>query len=326
MASIPPHVVALTGPRLLGYLLHWGLFGILLVQVYLYYLAFPNDPLRNKLLVYVVFALEITQTVIMTNTAFRVFGFGYGDFDAFNDVELAWFEVPVICGVVAFIAQLFYAHRIKVLSRSYWVAGVILLLAVVQLGGAIASAVVLKDAVVFSHLLGRAYSISAGIWNGGSAACDAIIAICMTYYLSSRGNGIMQSTHVRLRKVIRLVIETGTVTAAVAILNLILILLPGQPSYYLVTSEILAKVYSNSMMVVLNSRMRIGPEAANDSLTTAQRHRSVFTGVTGGGMHQTTDQYELGEGVMITREEVVFPSGKETRKSSPADDKHYFVA
>jgi len=63
----------------------------------------------------------------MTHTAFRVFGFGYGDFDVFNDVELAWFEVPIISGVVAFIAELFYAHRIRVLSQSYWVAAVILL-------------------------------------------------------------------------------------------------------------------------------------------------------------------------------------------------------
>jgi len=115
--------------------------------------------------------------------------------------------------------------------------------------------------------------------------------------------------------------------AAIAILNLILILLPGQPSYYLVPSEILAKVYSNSMMVVLNSRMRIGPET-NDSSSTNQRHRSVFTGVAGGGMgmNQTTDQYELGEGVMITREEVVFPSGNEinahkAKSYSPDTDK-----
>ena len=36
-------------------------------------------------------------------------------------------------------------------------------LALVQLGGAIAAAVILKDAVLFSRLLSRSYSISAGV-------------------------------------------------------------------------------------------------------------------------------------------------------------------
>ncbi|PPR06019.1 hypothetical protein CVT26_007498 [Gymnopilus dilepis] len=315
---IPPHVGASTGPRLLGYLFHWGLFGIFVVQVYLYHLAFPNDPLRNKALVYSVLILEILQTIIITRSAFHVFGEGYGNFSFFNDVELAWLDVPVLTGIIAFIAEGFYAYRIKVLSRSNWVAGLVLFLALVQLGGAIAAAVILKDAVLFSRLLSRSYSISAGVWNGGAALCDVVIAICMTYYLSSRGSGAMYSTRVGLRKVIRLVIETGTITAAVAILNLILINITGT-SYYLVPSEILAKIYSNSMMVVLNSRMRIGVEkTSSEQNTTIQRVRTDIP--------RTTDAYELGEGVMITREEVVFPSGHETSKiASLTPDKGYYV-
>ena len=147
----------------------------------------------------------------------------------------------------------------------------------------------------------------------------------------------MYSTRVGLRKVIRLVIETGTITgqfslpllveqklstfvylAAVAILNLILINITGT-SYYLVPSEILAKIYSNSMMVVLNSRMRIGVEkTSSEQNTTIQRVRTDIP--------RTTDAYELGEGVMITREEVVFPSGHETSKiASLTPDKGYYV-
>jgi len=288
------------------------------VQVYLYHLAFPNDPFRNKALVYTVLILEILQTVIITRSAFHVFGDGYGNFSFFNDVELAWLDVPVITGIIAFIAEGFYAYRIKVLSQSYWVAASILFFALLQLGGAIAAAVILKDAVLFSRLLGKSYSIAAGIWNGGSALCDVIIAICMTYYLSNRGSGAMHSTRIGLRRVIRLVIEKGSITAAIAILNLILINIAGT-SYYLVPSEILAKVYSNSMMVVLNSRMRIGADlTSSEHTTTVQRVRT--------DMARGTDAYELGEGVMITREEVVFPSGHETSKvASLTPDKGYFV-
>lgn len=65
----------------------------------LYYLAFPKDPRRNKLLVYGVYLLELVQTVMLTHSAFTVFGFGYGDLSQFNNVDLAWFEVPIISGI-----------------------------------------------------------------------------------------------------------------------------------------------------------------------------------------------------------------------------------
>ncbi|KAF8881027.1 hypothetical protein CPB84DRAFT_1792086 [Gymnopilus junonius] len=292
--------------KLLGYLFHWGLFGVLVVQVYLYHLAFPNDPMRNKGLVYSVLVLDILQTIIITRSVFHIFGDGYGNFSSFNDVELAWLDVPVLTGIISFIAQGFYAYRIKIISQSYWVAGVILFFAVLQLGGAIAAAVILKNAVLFSRLLGRTYSICAGVWNGGSALCDVIIAIYMTYYISSRSSGALKSTRNSLRRVIRLVIETGSVTgsfitfevlkSAIAILNLVLENIPGT-SYYLVPSEILAKVYSNSMLVVLNSRMKIGADLpASENTTTIPRVRT--------DIHNGTDGYELGEGVMITREEI----------------------
>ena len=65
----------------------------------MYYLAFPADPTRNKLFVYSVFVLEVVQTVIITQSAFHVFGEGYGNFAYFNGVELAWFSVPIITGI-----------------------------------------------------------------------------------------------------------------------------------------------------------------------------------------------------------------------------------
>jgi len=174
----------------------------------LFHLAFPKDPLRNKILVYTVFILELTQTIIITDSAFNVFAIGYGDFRYYNNIDIAWFSVPIITGLgavfvplhpqsfvfirsppcgfirtVAFVAEGFYAYRISVLARSYWVAGLILFvsifssstdglvcdvhsiskLAFVQLGGAIASAIVLKHAHQFTHLLGKDYSIAAGV-------------------------------------------------------------------------------------------------------------------------------------------------------------------
>jgi len=78
---------------------------------------------------------------------------------------------------VGFIAQGFYAYRISILAQSYWVPGVVSLvrcvileyimtatvimqLAIIQLGGAIASSVIVKEAKTFSRLGGYKFNIS----------------------------------------------------------------------------------------------------------------------------------------------------------------------
>lgn len=90
----------------------------------------------------------------------------------------------------------------------------------------------------------------------------------------------MAETHALITSIIRLTVETGSLTglssknllscllvltvtcityisAIISVISLILTYLPGQPSYYRTTVSVLAKLYSNSMMVVLNSRMRV---------------------------------------------------------------------
>ena len=65
----------------------------------MYYLVFPTDPKRNKFFVYSVFILEVMQTIIITRSAFHIFGEGYGDFAFLDSVELGWFSVPIITGI-----------------------------------------------------------------------------------------------------------------------------------------------------------------------------------------------------------------------------------
>jgi hypothetical protein len=65
----------------------------------MYYLAFPTDPKRNKFFVYSIFILEVMQTIIMTRSAFHVFGEGYGNVAVLDSIELIWFSVPMITGI-----------------------------------------------------------------------------------------------------------------------------------------------------------------------------------------------------------------------------------
>ncbi|KAK0226566.1 hypothetical protein IW262DRAFT_1294738 [Armillaria fumosa] len=108
----------------------------------------------------------------------------------------------------------------------------------------------------YLELYNQKTNIAVGIWCGGYALCDVIIAICMTHYLMRSNTGFHQ-TQILVTKLVRLVIETGTVTAAVALLNLILFFaMPGQ-SFYTTPALLMPKLYANAIYMVLNSRIRI---------------------------------------------------------------------
>ncbi|PBK86520.1 hypothetical protein ARMGADRAFT_529581 [Armillaria gallica] len=246
----------LSGPVIVGYLLHWGLFGTLSVQLYLYYLAFPNDRKFIKYLVYGTYIVELVQTILLTHDAFAMFGYGFGDLDALTDVHLYWFFVPIMSAVTACVGHVFYAYRIFILSNSQSVPAFVICTCSISSVAAIITGVYFFQAGNITKLNNRKVSIAVGIWRGGSALCDIVIAICMTYYLM-RSNTGFRRTQIMVTKLIRLTVETGLVTAIGAILNLILFFAFRDQIFYSTIALIMPKLYANSVYMVLNSRIRI---------------------------------------------------------------------
>ncbi|KAF8970459.1 hypothetical protein BDZ97DRAFT_1791532 [Flammula alnicola] len=218
-----------------------------------YCAAFPKDRFLLKTVIYAVYMLESAQTLLLSVDAFKMFAIGFGNSTSFAKLDLhsGWFSIPIMSGIIACFSQGFYTYRIFVVSQSRYIPGVILLLSLFQLGGAIAIGLQAK----------RAPLIAGGIWAGGSAACDIMIAACMTYYLRRRDTGFKKTRDI-LTKIIVLTIETGTVTATLAIIVMVLAILPDHLLYWVLFVMVLGKVYSNSMMVALNSRMKVFPNAS----------------------------------------------------------------
>ncbi|KAJ8081138.1 hypothetical protein PM082_017981 [Marasmius tenuissimus] len=77
----------------------------------------------------------------------------------------------------------------------------------------------------------------------------------MFRYLFTHRSGFA-STDAILVKLTRLIVETGLLTTTVAVVDVILFSVFKHDNYHLVPARILSKLYSNSMMVLLNSRFR----------------------------------------------------------------------
>ncbi|ESK86404.1 hypothetical protein Moror_4955 [Moniliophthora roreri MCA 2997] len=255
LPPIPPDIVRLTGPIFLGNLLNWALFGALSVQVYLYYLAFPKDLPLPKIIVSVVFALEFLQTVLSTRDAFLYFGYGWGNMNILNEVGLFWFSIPIVTGIVSCIVQLFFAWRIWIISCQRYVPIIIGLLSVCQVAAGVWTGVQSKIIQFWSDVQVK-NGTPPSVWLVSSTTCDVFITITMFYCLSTSRTGF-RSTNAILVKFIRLTVETGLITSTLTVVDLALFLSIKDTNYYLALSIMLSKLYSNSLLVLLNARICI---------------------------------------------------------------------
>ncbi|KAJ3482695.1 hypothetical protein NLI96_g6805 [Meripilus lineatus] len=208
--------------QLLGHLFNWALYGILSVQCYLYYVSFPKDRRLPKVLVWVTLLLETLQLVLSTRDAWMNLASGWGDMRALDNVGWQWFSLPIL--MVLRVAAT-YVGAVTAIHLRYS----------------------LIRETTYRPMI---------IWFVSTAVCDFVIAISTFYYLKKKKT-YFRPTETMMTKLIRVTVETGLICAACALLELIMFVAFADDTFYMPMCLLLSKLYSNSLLAVLNSRMRI---------------------------------------------------------------------
>ncbi|KIJ40870.1 hypothetical protein M422DRAFT_780556 [Sphaerobolus stellatus SS14] len=258
-----PDIPHLLGPLLIGLIINWGLLGILSMQVFIYHLSFPKDSKYNKTLVYSLFCLEMIQTIILTRDAWEWFINDWADPTRVGEFLLEWFNLPVMEGIIIGTVQLFFAWRIWFLGRSWLLSAVIVVFALLGFSTAIATGIKVSR-LRFWVDVGVLFPL-VSVWYAANVIVDIIVAISMTYLLLRIKTNFDQ-TRLLLSRLIRLTIETGSLTAIVAIIDITLFNTTKGTNYHACAAIILAKLYTNTLMVVLNNRLYIQRDRAADIL------------------------------------------------------------
>jgi hypothetical protein len=281
LPPIPSNIASLTVAPLLGIMLNWCLYGALTVQIYLYSQYFKGDRRWIQALVYGLYILETVQTALCTADAMRWYAIGYGDLLALIRPEFSTIDAPILDALIAIIVQLTFCWRIMVLSKSWWISGSIALVAVAQLVGALASAILIQELQDLSKM--RTLSFWVALWFGGSALADTLIATAMIILLLHRSSGAEASKDM-VTRIIKLTVETNSVTAIVAIVGFVLTLTNPGDNYNMTPSYVLGKLYSNTLLVVFNNRIFLararensGPDASGFEFQTGTCAAPRFT-------------------------------------------------
>lgn len=274
LPPIPPDIIGITAPQLIGSLFNWALWGVLSVQVYVYYLNFPDDKKWNKVLVYGTYLFEVAQTSMNGADLYFWFASGYGNLNHLGTVNISWVDTPIQCGIIAAVVQCFFAYRIYTLRRSYlWICIVIVFLALVQTAGALAAGITafqLQDFARFrQNVIANQWRQS--LWLLGDTVCDVFIAGTMLWlFYKSRQEGLKHTNKI-LGRLVRLVIETNSLSAGMALISYVCyVALPGN-NVFISTTLIMGKLYSNTLLVTFNNRIALRKINMHDDINYESR-------------------------------------------------------
>ncbi|KAJ8701333.1 hypothetical protein PTI98_000134 [Pleurotus ostreatus] len=245
-----PSAKLLFGPMLIGVFFNTILYGVLVVQMLLYFQTYKDSAWIRHFILYLL-VLETCNTVFDIAMMYEPLILNFGTPDAITYFPTMIAADPIITVAISTPIQLFVAWRISIISRSWLMPALICILGVISLAGGIWTCITVATIRVFSRKPELHWP--ALTWLLASAIADALITSTLVYSLYKRKTGFKDTDNV-IERVIRFTIQTGMITALFAILDVVFFLVSPHTTLNFIWDLALGKLYSNVLMSTLNSR------------------------------------------------------------------------
>ncbi|CAK5283837.1 unnamed protein product [Mycena citricolor] len=256
-------VELLFGPMLLGVVLNLILYGMSE-----YRRRFPKCatfarlrasvliPLSDlkwiRLLMHYLMLVETANVVVELGIIFEPLIVNYGKPEALIFAPKLMAGDPIFISIVAMPIQVFTAWRLKVITRSYIMPAVICVLSLTSFGFGALMSINVGTTRRFSDF-GK-FTVISAVWLTCSAVCDLVIAISMSYALLKRKSPFAGNVNGYIDRIVKFVVGTGSMTAAVALTDILLFLLVPRTSLNFLVDFPLSNLYTISMITMLLSR------------------------------------------------------------------------
>ncbi|KAJ7620007.1 hypothetical protein DFH06DRAFT_1174443 [Mycena polygramma] len=247
------------GVWLVSLFLETILYGMGLLQTWIYFAGRPTDAASVKWTVLVVLALETIQVIFFFRSSYSRFVEHFGEIQIF----LIWADSLqlVAAYLSAFTVQIYFASRILKLTKgrgkfSLSAIGMyaILVLACVQILAGIAQTIITYELRSFLKLTDTKPITT--LQAAASLACDLLITTYLCLFLKSQ-KGEITKTNSMMDMLIYDAINRGTLTAMSSGVTMVLFLALPDTFWFFLGLAPSSKLYMNSMLATLNTRQRM---------------------------------------------------------------------
>ncbi|KAJ7223297.1 hypothetical protein GGX14DRAFT_694365, partial [Mycena pura] len=245
------------GAYQIGAMASFMLFGMTITQVYIYFTRFHDDRPKLKAFVAFVFLCEVGHALSIGDSLYRFTITDYGkDENPFLLRAPKTLLIAVLfSGIIGPSVQSFFSHRIYILSQSLLLPCIIWSIAFLRfLSSTVVGITGLMMSSMESYVEQWGWLVTT-TW-GISVANDVVITGTLAFLLYRR-RGDMNRTVALLDKLIKWTVETGMLTSSTGIIMLIFFVRMKNSLIWLAMFTIGARLFANSLLASLNSRIGI---------------------------------------------------------------------
>ncbi|KAJ8495506.1 hypothetical protein ONZ51_g1677 [Trametes cubensis] len=262
----------------LGAVLLGAIFG------FIYYRMYPNDGVMLKGLILIIVAMETFHTAMWILVCYEYLVVSY--FNPLNLITIHWYirlTIP-LTAFTGIFSQIFYAGRVYYIGPQYrLLVAIAVVVMFVSLGwDLVATAKVFRSKTLLEF---EQYSWIVSVAYGLAVLCDIITASALIFVLRRSRTGVRRTDSV-VDVLVLYTINTGLLTTVVGMLVFIFALVRPGNLIYAAISIPGVKLYSNSVLAMLNSRRSLSArmnhdfggdsEAGRASRPTTPRPRTVL--------------------------------------------------
>jgi hypothetical protein len=247
------------GAILLGSFAAIGLSGIAGVQCIVYFRMYPNDTWKDKLLVSVVWTLDIFHTILICASIWYYFITYFGDPERIAIIPWPIAFTVLLTAVITFIVHCFFAGKILRSSQNNWYIVVpIIFLSFLR---SFAATVTTVEMTRLKHYSDYAKPYPGWVFTTGlalSTTVDILIMLSLCFYLQRLRSRMGSTSMIKLVDTLTLyTLENGALTCVATTASLICWLKMNNNLVFLGLHFMITKLYANSLLASLNTRKEL---------------------------------------------------------------------
>ncbi|KAJ6479575.1 hypothetical protein C8R45DRAFT_1155561 [Mycena sanguinolenta] len=249
--TVPFNFELTYAPFFFGVVFNVLLFGVFIVQVHSYFRLYKTDYAWIRYLIYYLAVMETVNTVCDVGLIYEPLVKLHGDTSSDKGPTLLAAD-PVVTALISTPVQLFMAWRIRLVTKSNWLSGIVSLLAFLSLIGGVSATIVVAHFPKFTQ-----FHLAEGpltLWLTSAAFADLFITAFLVNFLWVNKTGFQTQADSVTDKIIFMTVQTGMLTSFAAIADVSIFLLVPNITFMFIWDLTLAKMYSIALISTLNAR------------------------------------------------------------------------
>ncbi|KAJ3733266.1 hypothetical protein DFJ43DRAFT_245918 [Lentinula guzmanii] len=251
-------VVNSFGAGLIGAIVTAMLYGLTTLQTYLYFINYPKDEMKIKVLVSIVWILDSLHIALVTFCVYHYLVINFSNPAGLAIVNWSLNITVMLNLLLAVLVQSFFTRQVFTLSRGLARWALAALLSITVIGHfcfgieTVAFLFISKTFVKFqeSSTVKLAAATPFAIF---AVLSDVLIAVSLCVLLHENRTG-WGKTNTLITTLIVYAVNRCLLTSAVAITEVIVFILHPTSLWFLAIDFVIGKLYANSLLASLNSR------------------------------------------------------------------------